>query len=382
MLSQSPCLFDRIHPTDSFASLPSTPERDFQASVIQGDTSSIISVTQFDIETEVHSLLSSLSVTSPSIGHQRHPGHIHQLGVCMNNAHERSSSILTHFRTRVEEAARVLQELETKAERIDSLRDIVLLAAKGKLLVREITPFKPKRRFRDSEDSQTTFVLEDDSFTQSPITLIPPHPRKRSYVSAGTQTGLLDFVRAKSAALGTADVYHSSDLVSCKTYFKDLCDVERELAELQLVDINTTTSPTKIATKIQNALKRKRKLEEKIHALDPVQCKSDKQATLSVPSKFKAWFKRMIVHHQQPSAKLEIVLDINNEKCNVGGDVKAAQVPDFMKTDALDVAIHTALQTSQVVLGNAYHDLRSIMDHLAAVSLLFAVFFLGSSSDS
>jgi hypothetical protein len=374
--SQSQCLFDRIHPTDSFASLPSTPERDFQASVIQGDTSSIISVTQFDVETEVHNLLSSLSVTSPSHGHQRHPNHIHQLEVGMNNAHERSSSILMHFRARVEEAARVLQELESKAERIDSLRNIVLLAAKGKLLVREITPLKPKRRFRDSEDSQTTFVLEHDSFTQSPITLVPPHPRNGSYVSAGTQTGLLDFVRAKSAALGTADVNHSSDLVSCKTYFKYLCDVERELAELQLVDVNTTASPTKFATKMQNALKRKKKLEEKMHELDLVQCRSDKQATLSVPSKFIAWFKRMIVQHQQPFAKLEVVVDINNEKCNVGGDVEAAQVPDFIKTDALDVAIHTALQTSQVVLGNACHDLRSIMDHLASVSLAFSFGFI------
>ena len=374
MPPQGPCLFDRIHPTDSFASLPSTPERDFQASVIQGDTSSVISVTQFDVETEVHNLLSSLSITSPFNGHQRHPGHIHQLEIGLTNAHERSNSILMHFRARVEEAARVLQELESKVERIDSLRNIVLLAAKGKLLVREITPLKPKRRFRDSEDSQTTFVLEDDSFTQSPTTLIPPQPRKESYVSAGTQTGLLDFVRAKSAALGAADVYHSSDFGSCKTYFKDLCDVERELAELQLVDVNITASPTKFATKMQNALKRKRKLEEKIHELDLVQCKSDKQATLSVPSKFRAWFKRLIVQHQQPFAKLEVVLDINNEKCDVGGDVKAVQAPDLMKADALDVAIHTALQTSQVVLGNACHDLRSIMDHLAAVSLPFYSF--------
>ena len=320
-----------------------------------------------DAEPAIYGLLDNLHKTSPSLKHTHTPAHIQHLEDCLDDANDQCNAIVVHFRGRIEEASRVLRELEGKAARIDSLRNMIVLAARGRLLARELTPLQPRRRQRDSEDSQATFISAvSDASSMSPSLPRALQGSHASYATAGTQTGLLDFVIANSVLspdTAWSDSHiESSDFTACRTCFEDLCNVERELAELHASAANHgVVSPTTLSSKLQRALKKKRKLTEKIRELDVNDSRLNKP---SGPSKVKAWIKRIVVPR-----KLEVILDVDNKHCRVGREVKSLDaVPKDHET--MDLSIYTALQTSQVVLENAHHDLKSIGDHLATVRSL------------
>lgn len=163
----------------------------------------------------------------------------------------------------------------------------------------------------------------------------------------------------------------SSESVACKTYLKDFWNVERELTELKkryLANIDAPSS-SKLAMKMQIALKKKTKLETKIVDFATSRGKSSKQGMLSGPSRMKAWLKRIVAPEDQPAPrKLEIILDLD-EDCAVGREVNMLKSVSMKKSydDPLDATIDAALRTSQVVLDNARHDLENIHNHLAAV---------------
>ena len=334
-------------------------------SPIHDDFSSIHSTSHFDVEATVQGLLKNLCTTSPSIDHERTPVYLQKLEDCLDNANEQCSAIVIHFRSCIDEATQVLQELESKVERIDSLRNIVCLASRGKLLARELIPLRPRRRQRDSEDSQATFSSEQVVFTHGRL----------SPVCNGTQTGLLDFMSANSMTRIKDNwidgLCGSSESVACKTYLKDFWNVERELTELKkryLANIDAPSS-SKLAMKMQIALKKKTKLETKIVDFATSRGKSSKQGMLSGPSRMKAWLKRIVAPEDQPAPrKLEIILDLD-EDCAVGREVNMLKSVSMKKSydDPLDATIDAALRTSQVVLDNARHDLENIHNHLAAV---------------
>ncbi|KAF9532491.1 hypothetical protein CPB83DRAFT_624435 [Crepidotus variabilis] len=361
-----------IRATESFASLASISET--RILDLSGKSSSLYSK-HMDIESAIQSLLSSLRATCPSINHSANAAHIHQLEDCVEEANDQCNAIVIHFRGRIEEASRMVQELQGNTDRISSLRNAIQLAARGKLLVRELTPLPSRRRNRDSEDSQATYVCHDDysdiaSSIQASASFTP-----RGYISQATQTALLDQFGAKSAypcsPAKTDPSDHSKSSKAEQTYFEELCEVDRELSLLQeMLSSESTASAAspKLIAKTKAALKRKKRLEEKIRELDVEQNKIDKQASLSGTSRVKAWIKKMVVPAQVPSTtQLRLVVDLDPD-CNVGREVKRSKPVSTKSTyrDAIDASIDTALRTSSVVLESAYYDLNNINESLSA----------------
>ena len=373
----SSALSNYIRPTDSFASLASISELHSFCLASPSDSSSVYSSPTFDINAAVQSLLSSLRASSPSAHHSATPAHILHLENCLDETTDNCHSIVQHFRGRIEEASRAIDELRRNADRINSVRNLVALATKSKLLVRGITPLQSRRRQRDSEDSQMTVVSVDEGYGSSsyPSTPVDSEPHQDNYLSTGTQTALLDLFTwtsiSHSSPIWTEVFNHSPESTTCRGYFDNLWDVEQELSQLQRqteTTDNATETPTKLALKLKQALKKKKKLEDKIRDLDDLNLKSEKHASLSGTSRVKAWFKRMVVPQHVPQ-KLEIVLDLDEQNCSVGREVKRAKsAPTNSSCDAIDASIVNALRTSQVVLESAYHDLMSINECITAVS--------------
>lgn len=356
----SPIPSNYIQSTDS---LISPSEYTLLDSPIYDDSSFILSLSQFDLDATVQGLLSNLCITSPSINHLRTPVHIQHLGDCLDNANDQCNAIVVHFRARIEEATHVIQELESRVERIDSLRNIVYLASGGKLLARELTPLRPRNSQRDSQDSQITLSSEQVSFTHSRIHRSKSCP----FVCVGTQTSLLDFMAANLMTKITDDwidtLCDSFEPVACKTHFKDLWNVERELT--RLTRLPSTSTDADMSSKLHHLFKKKAKLETKILDLTTSRDKASR-VPLSGPSRMKAWLKRFVTQDIQPAPrKLEIVLDLDEERCCVGREARLSAKKLY--DDLLDYSIDTALRTSQVVLDNARRDLQSIHNHLAAV---------------
>ena len=83
--------------------------------------------------------------------------------------------------------------------------------------------------------------------------------------------------------------------------------------------------------KMQHFLKRKEKSEAKILEVTSSREKTSQQELLSSSSRVKAWLKRMVTSGDRPvPQKLEIVivLDIDEDRCNVGREVKASHLDD------------------------------------------------------
>ena len=382
-----------MRPTDSFASLSSLSDLHSFYRGTSSDALSIFSASDFDVDAPVQHLLSILRATSPSGYHSHKPAHIQYLDKSIDEISLHADSIIVHFRSRIEEVTRVITDLQKNADRIDSVRNVVDLATRSKLTVRGIAPLQSKRRHRDSEDSQTTFAVSDDDgsfFFSSASTRLPSCSSsdidKDQYSSVGTQTALLDFYVAHNTLSRTDAVWmerfiQSPDSPVCRAHFANLWDVERELTLLErqaMTPRSANSSPTKVAMKLKQVLKKKKRLEEKIQDLEFDPLHLEKRATLSVgTSRFKAWIKRIVVPQQQLHSppKLELVLDLDSaDSDNVGHDVKRPLVKSLSRSttcgDAIDQSIDRALRTSKVVLESAHRDLMNIKECLSAVSTL------------
>ena len=347
-----------IRPVDSFASLASA------YIVSQSDSLSICSADQFDVDGTIHRLLTSLRVTSPSVHHRKNSEHINYLKTSLTETTDQCDQIVQHFRARINEATRVVSDLRKKADRIDTMRDVIVVATKGKLILRSISP---KKRHRDSEDSQLTIVSLDEIARSRPQTCDPDHIP--CHTSTATQTVLIDHFLGQWPVCSSPSTWlerfvQSPNSTSC---FNGQRDVEWEPAELQKKD-TTTTSPSKIAIKFKQLARKKRKLEEKMRDLE-IEEKVESKLSFSGTSRVKAWLRRMVVPVHSPR-KLEIVLDLDEKNCNVDREVKRLQAPPT-NGDAIDASIDSALKTSQVVLEAAQRDLQNIKKSLDAVKFYF-----------
>ncbi|PPQ95745.1 hypothetical protein CVT26_015871 [Gymnopilus dilepis] len=358
-----------IRPSDSFASLSSVTE--LSTFYSGNDAASIFSASDFDTAGAVQQLLTSLRATSLSTQHSNRPAHIHYLEDCLEDASEQCDSIIIYFRSRIEEASRMVEDLQKNADRVDDVRNVITVAAKAKLSARGITPLPPRKRQRDSEDSATTVVQSEDDSLLSPSTIQSFYPVDGRHVSKGTQTTLLDqFTASRFLSADTRWLDQSSstsEFTDSKVYFASLVDIEREIAQLQsqLASVSNNDSASKASIKLKQAMKKRKKLEDKIQEID-MDRKEKKDSTLT-SSKIKSWLKKMVSAPQHSSStKLEIILDLNAPSCNVGREVKRPKEPSIREGDILDHSIDDALKTSQVVLDNAHRDLRSINDCLAS----------------
>jgi hypothetical protein len=326
-----------IRPVESFASLASVF---FESPT---DSSSICSTDHFDIDTTIHQLLSSLRVTSPSTTHRNHSSeHLNYLKTNLEQTTHQCDQIIQHFRDRINEATKVVNDLQKNADKIDTMRDVVMVATQGKLILRSISP---KKRHRDSEDTQLTIVSRSQTWASE---YTPCH------TSTATQTTMIDHFFAHSIP----------------SYPPTWLD---RLAQCPDSSVYKASSPSKIAVKFKQLTKKKRRLEEKICDLQLAAELGKQQRSSSFSSntcRVKAWLKRMVTPVHSPR-KLEIVFDIDERNCIVGREVKDLQGPPTTGGDAIDASIDNALRTSQVVLEAVKRDLQSIKQSLVAVNLLF-----------
>ena len=348
-----------IRPVDSFASLASVY---FDS---QADSSSICSTDHFDIDSTIHQLLTSLRVTSPTTCHRKHSSeHINYLESNLEKTTHQCDQIIQHFRDRINEATKVVNDLQRNADKIDTMRDVVVVASRAKLILRSISP---KKRHRDSEDSQLTVFSHDNIFSSRGQHTTPGH------TSTATQTVLSDYSLTQSNPSFNATwldrFIQSPNSTSCKSYLNDL----REVSEMQKKDHSATTSPTKIASiKFKQLAKKKKRLEGKIYDLQ-LDAGLAKQHSFSAnTSRVKAWLKRMVAPVQQSPRRLEFVFDIDEKSCAVGREVKRLPGPPTICSDAIDASINHALKNSQVVLEAVKRDLESIKKSFVAVNIYFS----------
>ena len=351
-----------IRPVESFASLASVY---FDS---QTDSSSICSFDHFDIDSTIHELLTSLRVTSPTTYHLKQHSfeHIDYLESTLEKTTRQCDQIIQHFRDRINEATRVVSDLQRNADKIDTLRDVVVIASQGKLILRSISP---KKRHRDSEDSQLT-VVSHDNVGSRPQHTTPGH------TSTATQTAKSDHSPTHSISSSSPTwldrFIQSPNSTSCKSYLNGL----REVSDLPKRDHSGTTSPTKMAAiNFKQLAKKKKRLEEKIYDLQLEAGLGKQHSFSSSTSKVKAWLKRMVAPVQSPR-RLEIVFDIDEKSCVVGREVKRLpmQGPPTICGDAIDASIDNALRNSEVVLEAVKRDLESIKKSFVAVSFYFSFF--------
>ncbi|KAF8183412.1 ankyrin repeat-containing domain protein [Pholiota molesta] len=350
-----------IRPTDSFASLSSISEINTFP-----DTSSLFSAENVDIDYTIQQLLSNLRATSVCTSHSTDPAHIDILERQVHDAQQYCTSIAVHFRARIEEVSRVVQDLLKNTERIDSVRNGVALASSGKLTLRGIAPVQPRKRNRDSEDSQLTFVDHNEVAYHFPSV---PRVSPPATISTATQTCLLSIYTGPASASRSTPALSSSPLQSPESPTRcGLWEIESELKELELQAASgrrdSSESPTKAAMKLKQVMKKRKKLEDKIQGIEEDLNNAKKDSSFST-SRIKAWLKRMVVHHHASSSTpsspthQQAALDPDTD-CNVGREVKVPRIISTPPVDPLDSSIDNALRTSKVVLDVAQRDLQSI----------------------
>ena len=352
-----------IRPIDSFASLASVY---FDS---QTDSSSICSTDPFDIDSTIHQLLTSLRVTSPTTCHRKYsPEHINYLESSLEKTTHQCDQIIQHFRDRINEATKVVSDLQRNADKIDTMRDVVVVASQGKLILRSLSP---KKRQRDSEDSQLTVFSHNSIVSSRPQHITPGH------TSTAIQTAMSDHSLTQNIPSFNPTwldrFIQSPNSTSYKSYLNDL----RDISELQKKDHDATTSPTKIAIKFKQLAKKKKRLEEKIYDLQLEAGLGKQHSFSSSTSRVKAWLKRMVAPVQPSPRRLEIVFDIDEKNCVVGREVKRLQGPPTICGDAIDASIDNALRNSQVVLEAVKRDLESIKKSFVAVNFYFSFLFGG-----
>ena len=347
-----------IRPVDSFASLASVY---FDS---QTDSSSICSTDPFDIDSTIHQLLTSLRVTSPTTYHRKHSSeHINYLESNLEKTTHQCDQIIQHFRDRINEATKVVSDLQRNADKIDTMRDMVLAASQAKLILRGIFA---KKRNRDSEDSQLT-AFSHDNIVKSRR----PQHTTHGHTSTATQT---DHSIARNISPFNPTwldrFIQSPNSTSCKSYLNDLGEVS---SESQKKYHGGTTSPTKIATnKFKQLAKKQKRLEEKFYDLQLEEGLGKQHSFSSSTSRVKAWLKRMVAPVPHTPRRLEIVFDIDETNCAVGREVKRLQGPPRICGDAIDASIDNALRNSQVVLEAVKRDLESIEKSFVAVNFYFS----------
>ncbi|KAG6840673.1 hypothetical protein C0991_005178 [Blastosporella zonata] len=368
----------------SFASLVSFSE---SQQVMDDDTSSLCSPVDLDIEESTHQLLFNLRGCSPDINHPHDPVTLSRLSNLLAEATHLHQGIIRQFRSRVQEASKELQQLQSSSSQVQKLLHRVTLGAVHKLGDKGFDAFQ-RRRARDSEDSQGT-MFHDVSRSTSSTSIAKPGQIDEDHVSVGTQTILLDLWSSYSPSYSSPRAIKwsdwlgsltSSDTSSYNDHLAELMEVDRELVEHRHkmveagADWNEFASPG-LDVKLKQLEKRHRKLEDKIRELESADRKAEREVASPKKGKLVNWFKR-IISHDKPTAKLQLVYEID-ENCAVGRQTTddfllfEEETPCVEEDIAFDAKIEMALQTSKAVLNAASRDLRTINQCLLSVSGIF-----------
>lgn len=336
----------------SFASLASFSE--WQPAGLD-DSISLHSPVDFDIEGSIHQLLSNLRATSPAILHRSDPEHLGYLTKLVCESSELNYRILNNFRSRVLEAAKEVQELQDKSQKIRDLLDLLTQAASDRLRERGFDPWPLDSKPRDSADSENTAVASQGSRSRSSSIAKPAQIDDR-HTSVATQTTPLS---GETASLPSKSTYNF--------HLANLAEIEREIAEHSAAsdkEGNVTASPRPDA-KLKQLIRKKKKVEDRIRETENDKKLEKKDGVTHGTSKLKAWIKR-IISYDRP-AKLEMVMDIDEDSA-VGREVRGVKDFSGLPSDAIYLGIDGALHTSHIVLRAAQRDLLTILQCLNSVS--------------
>ncbi|KAF9007556.1 hypothetical protein BDQ17DRAFT_1539915 [Cyathus striatus] len=360
-----------IRMSESFASLASFVDWNPSDSFVSDDSASFISSSAVDIATSIQTLISNLRITSPSARHRTDFAHVDRMENLLSETTQLGKTITEHFCIRIQEVLSEIEDLQKNAEMVTGLRDAVARAADSKLVLRGLRPLPLRNRNRDSEDSQLTTISQSVTSTciNSSSTSLLKTTMDGTHTSRGTQTAPLDDwtasangtmtkSQAQSWSTWLEGMIHSTEATTYKAYLASLWEIEQELLEHEVYFESGEISPSG-----KQLLKRKRKIEDKIRELEQEQKASKKSV-----SKIKAWFKRIIVSEPK-HAKMEVILDVDEETCPVGRQAKPP-VLQVISSEAGELVessyagIDGALRTSCLVLEAARRDLNSIDDCL------------------
>jgi uncharacterized protein YdcH (DUF465 family) len=346
-----------IRPTESFTSLASFSE--WKPTGLD-DSISVYSPLGFDVEESIHQLLAKLRTTSPTILHGSDSEYLGHLTRLVRESSELGRRIMKHFRSRVLEATRELQDLQDKTQRIRDLLDILAQAASDRLMEQGLDVWPPEVKPRDSAESENTAVASQASRSRS-SSIAKPAKIDKYHTSVATQTLPLLAGIARLDGLSPSTSTHDFHLTS-------LAEIEREIVRHTAASEKewSLTSNLWSDTKLKQLVKKKKKLEDRIREMEAEKKAEKKDLVSHGTARLKAWIKR-IISCDRP-AKIEIFKDINEDGCAVGREIKGTKIISGSPCEAVDLDIDGALHTSHVVLGAARRDLLVICQCLDSVS--------------
>jgi hypothetical protein len=323
------------------------------------DSISVYSPLGFDVEESIHQLLAKLRTTSPTILHGSDPEYLGHLTRLARESSELGRRITNHFRSRIVEATRELQDLQDKSQKIRDLLDLLARAASDRLIEQGLDAWPPEVKPRDSAESEKTAVASRASRSRS-SSIAKPAKIDNRHTSVAAQT--LPLLAGTARPVGLRPTTSTYDF-----HLRNLEKIEREIAQHNAAsdkEWNLTTSLWS-DTKLKQLVKKKKKLVHRIRE-EAEKNVEKKDLVTHGTEKLKAWIKR-IISYDRP-AKLEIVKDINEDGCAVGREIKGTKFLSGTPCEAIDLAIDGALHTSHVVLGAARRDLLLICQCLDSVS--------------
>jgi hypothetical protein len=294
----------------------------------------------------------------------------------MAEARQHQEALVEHFRDRVKEIEREMEQLKKNTGKIGSLRSSVADSARAKSMLRGVQIFPPRRYHRDSEDSRastvvSSIIIDENAFSpevspiDSPVqpfdTLKPiSRSKKISLIgrsSFGTLSGLFD---------------RSSSILAYHARADDGLGITDQIPEYNNRDsrlLNCFSTPDLREGKDD---KKKRTRLEK----EPATPEKKGSPTVTTPSRLKAWFKRIVTStsHQdlaqaRPLSGSQAASTADRHPPQLRLEVpteEAAPRPSTVyltPSDILgqsDATIDGALQTSAIVLDAARRDLQHI----------------------
>ena len=383
----------------SFTTLSPLYEPSASISSTHGCPLPFVSPIDFDVISSSKSLVNNLGTISTDLWHNATSASLDAIQDMLDESTLLSHSILSHFRTQVDEARNELGSARATFSRVDEFWKVVSHAVEARLkndqAADEGLLFKlthARRSTLDSADSQATAV------SSSPVAHSPkltPHRRGsiqelETYVtvaqykdaSIATEPSSVDAV-APHAPINDlrpglwpewlGSLVGSPESTTQPSHFGNLDHSGHHIFGRPRTGSRPST-PRKDA--LRNILVGRKKEEfgqdsddEKRSGLDVMA----KNGAASGSWRFKTWLKKKIVVDHRP-LKLEVVVDLDEAKCAVGREVKTADDYHVPQTPAkmLDaegnvVALDPSLRAHLIALIAAGRDLSSIEECMTAV---------------
>jgi hypothetical protein len=375
---------DRFRPTSRVsirtirpsASLASLSHRNAVADEKGGVQFPILPPIESDVSTYPQQLLANLRLTSITIEHDTSDASIDHFESLLRETAEMGRSVIQHFRACVNDTISQSSEARATLDKLITLQDTVKAAAEENVSKRGLVPMQltGRKRNRDSDDSQLTAVSRSASLLDGAKVVVqhtPPHsaivkPVENRHVSISTDTakrfGHFSLTWPEwldPHALGTYSVTDSGEWLDVAEINQEPSDARSELVSDP--DGRTGFLRRESSWKI---LMKKAKAEVNDEKTDGAQ---KKDFAISSTGKLKAWLKRKIMPDR--AVKLEIVLDLDEEGCAVGREVKGSLPPTV--PDGSYPSMDRVLRTSHIVLAAASRDLEAIRQCMTTVSVHF-----------